>query len=64
MHHTELISFLIHWIERITNQKEFNRYNSDKIINTAGIIKINRRSKSYITHLSNKSHDFNQIKLD
>lgn len=62
MHHTELISILIHWIERITNQQEINRYNSDKIINTAAIIKINRRFKSYIAHLSNKSHDFDQIK--
>lgn len=63
MNHTAFISFLIYWKKRITNQNEIHCYRGNKIINNATVITINRRSISYIAHLSNKSHDFNQISL-
>lgn len=59
MNHTAFISFWIYWKKRITNQNEIHCYRGNKIINNATVITINRRSISYIAHLSNKSHDFN-----
>lgn len=58
MYHSAFTSFLIYWKKRVTNQNEIHWYRGNKIINNATVITINRRSISYIAHLSNKSHDF------
>lgn len=63
MNHTAFMSYLIYWKKRVTNQNEIHCYRGNKIFNNATVITTNRRSISYIAHLSNKSHDFNQISL-